>query len=420
MYLMTFYCILGRVPELSIAELLAVFKARGISLYNPRLSPSVFTAETTQPFDVKKLLSAVGGVIKMGVVSHYSAPSLSADSADVLIREFLSTMDTDKRITFGLSAYTLTQSGFSGHGSKKIHWALTDLGLSVKKIMKESGDSARFVSPRPGTTMLSSVVVEKEKLLASQGCEIVALIDQDSVHFGKTLAVQEFEEYSFRDWNRPARSMDVGLLPPKIAQAMINLADLSPQDNPHLLDPFCGFGTILQEALLLGYHRVSGSDLNSHNINATRENLSWLSSKTTVSLANVNVTVRNAEMLARHYKVGGVDAIVTEPYLGPVVKKSGPQNLSAISKELERLYLSFFKEAHKILSPNGSVVIVFPVWIHGVKKTFLPIIEKIQRAGFTLTAPNVPQFGNLTDRKSILIFREGQHVARELFVFRKA
>jgi len=90
------------------------------------------------------------------------------------------------------------------------------------------------------------------------------------------LAVQDVEGYSERDYNRPSRDAKVGMTPPKLAQIMINLAGL--KDGDTVYDPFCGVGTIMQEALLNDY-RVIGSDANSAQVENCRSNLSWISKK---------------------------------------------------------------------------------------------------------------------------------------------
>ena len=77
----------------------------------------------------------------------------------------------------------------------------------------------------------------------------------------KLEGVQNISAYAMRDQKRPKRDAFVGMLPPKLAQIMINLAlgDQEPKDKL-LLDPFCGTGVLLQEALLMGL-KVYGTDL---------------------------------------------------------------------------------------------------------------------------------------------------------------
>src|SRR5690606_21491340 len=81
--------------------------------------------------------------------------------------------------------------------------------------------------------------------------------------------------------------------------------------KPAILDPFCGTGVILQEALLMDY-AVSGSDLNPKMIDYTLKNLDWLRAKHPEG--NV-LTIREGDATA-HQWADPIDAVVTETYLG--------------------------------------------------------------------------------------------------------
>lgn len=79
--------------------------------------------------------------------------------------------------------------------------------------------------------------------------------------------------------------------PPKVAQMMINLA--GPDRHKILLDPFCGSGTILQEAALLNFQKIYGSDQNSQAVKDSQVNLDWLRKnfgiKTDITVGKMNV-----------------------------------------------------------------------------------------------------------------------------------
>jgi len=66
-------------------------------------------------------------------------------------------------------------------------------------------------------------VVEQNKLIES-GIEFCLIVDKNRVFLGKTLVVQPFKDLSKRDFGRPARDDHSGMIPPKLAQMMINLA----------------------------------------------------------------------------------------------------------------------------------------------------------------------------------------------------
>src|SRR6185503_10002944 len=100
----------------------------------------------------------------------------------------------------------------------------------------------------------------------------------------QTLFVQDIEAYGARDQARPARDARVGMLPPKLAQIMLNLsagplrASAEELARLRVLDPFCGTGVILQEALLMGYS-VLGTDIDERMVDYSRRNIKWLFQK---------------------------------------------------------------------------------------------------------------------------------------------
>lgn len=411
---MKYAFITGRIPELSILEIKAVLSSQHIAPTSLSYTQSTLIATTEKPLDCTALIACLGGTIKIAEILDESLTGEKDSDAEVLhtiIERF--TDDPSLRVTFGFSVYSLRPP------ARLRFKEFERLGLSVKKSLRGSAHSIRFIMPKENDTTLSSVTVEKQGLLKKNGVELLLLLDGSRMQIAKTLAVQPFEEFSFRDWNRPAKSMDVGMLPPKVARMMVNLSEITPHSQSTLLDPFCGLGTILQEALLSGHSHIFGSDISKKNIDATIKNLSWIAQEKNLSLTHVRTHVQDARSLTRSHKADSLAAIVTEPYLGPIVTKSGIKNLNSIIKELSALYLAFFREADVLLKKNGTLVIVFPVWLRGREKIFLPILQKLTVGTLSRVNLDVPDFGNRTDHASILISREGQHVARELCIFKK-
>jgi tRNA G10 N-methylase Trm11 len=179
---------------------------------------------------------------------------------------------------------------------------------------------------------------------------------------GHTLAIQEFEAYGERDFDRPGRSARRGMLPPKLAQMMVNIS--RGDRRLPLLDPFCGSGTVLGEALLMGYEQVIGSDLSAEAVADTKAYLEWLEKKHPEFRGRWRVFASDARRLNEALKTGSVGAIVTEPLLGP------PQSGHETRMELERLMAGklapLYREAiaslSGLLSPGGAAVFAFPVF----------------------------------------------------------
>jgi len=421
---MKYFFILGRNPDLSILELCALLRSEGYTLSQGLAAPTSFIADISPSPSLQSLMTRLGGTIKIGTLIQEKPIRLEEPSLVSLLQNFLDTLFSQKndRITFGFSAYTISQNKKK---EKALASFLFRLGLSLKKLLKEKGYACRFVPCANAQAFLSSVSVQKNNLLPPNGSEFVFLEHGGAYFLGYTHVVQPFEEYSFRDWNRPQKNMEIGLLPPKLAQIMLNLSGCSPSKNHSILDPFCGFGTIVQEALLMGFlpptGRVQGSDINAQTVLHAQKNLSWLAEKKHLSFPINNIKKTNATRLSRAFQRNSFDAIVTEPYLGPIIhsgERIPPHTIHALSS----LYTDFLQEAFLVLKATGTLVLALPVWLQKNGSIFLPIDEVFQKVGFvqaTLSSECAHFIHRSTSRNTILYSRPGQSVGREIVVLKK-
>lgn len=239
------------------------------------------------------------------------------------------------------------------------------MGKVIKQSLKRYGIPSRFVVSRDSA--LSSVIVENE-LLTKKGCDIVVLQSPKETHVGKTLCVQPWRAFSARDYGRPERNVKSGMLPPKVARMIVNIA--APRQNETVLDPFCGSGTVLQEALLMGHRHVVGIDVNANAIRAARQNLAWL------HLSIPKLVVADVRNLAHVLPPHSVNCIVSEGMLGPPT----PHNITDIREKLQLFYEEVFSAFPSILKPGAVVVIALPAWRRGGRITTLHY-EKILQKG---------------------------------------
>ncbi|MEK6839371.1 MAG: DNA methyltransferase, partial [Nanoarchaeota archaeon] len=188
----------------------------------------------------------------------------------------------------------------------------------------------------------------------------------------KVTSISNPKEYRERDEKRPSFDPKK-VISIRLAKILINLSEAKNE----ITDPFCGTGTILQEALLMGY-RVIGIDL---FIDDARKNIEWLGKnyRNKTKFLQGDVTKVLSQMQS-------VEAIVTEPYMGPYYKKlPSEQEAQRTIKELIPLYTNFFTALHPKI--KGKVVILLPR-IRTYMKTFtLPINEILQKTGFEIVSP---------------------------------
>lgn len=167
---------------------------------------------------------------------------------------------------------------------------------------------------------------------------------------GKVVAVSNPKEYISRDEIRPHFDAAT-VISLRLARILINLSGV--KEGQTLVDPFCGLGTIMQEALLMGVKTI-GVDNNAGVIKNARDNLEWIGKDYSNKWKLIKA---DASKLSSYIK--NADAAVTEPYMGPYVKKVfNYEEALKLKSELERLYLNVLKELRKIV--KGKVVFVFP------------------------------------------------------------
>lgn len=364
---MKYAFILGRNTALSIAEILAVL-------------PEAKVVKKTSPFlilenieiEPESLIKRLGGTIKIGeVIGETIDPNL--------IFENLKDKKQDNKLNFGISYYDRQ---------------MDKIGMEVKGRLKKAGISCRLVTSKEKA--LSSVVVTKNRVHDFLFCGDV---------LAKTVAVQDFESYGFRDFGRPDRDMESGSLPPKLAQILINLTQT--EFDKTLLDPFCGSGTVLQEALVMGYQSVIGTDKSPKAIADSKKNISWLNEKFGVDINGVDI--RQVDVRKISGSMHKVDGIATEPYLGPPLKGKINENyVKKNAKELKELYLDAFVQFELILNKDGKVAMVFPSFKIGKYVIDTDISEEIKKLGFT----------QVNDEK-LMYGRPGQKVWRDIKVFKR-
>ncbi len=406
--MLTLAFILGREPALSVAELATVL-GDAAEWMEALVGREALVVPVRDGVDARALMRRLGGMVKIGEALGIRNHELGVDPNALVawMNEHISAGEGKR--CFGFSVYDL------GGGAKQVSRVRTEVrgvARETKRLLRETGHTARWVTSTEPT--LSSVVVAKNRLLPEDGgMEILFLVTANGVHLARTLAVQPFEEWGRRDFGKPSRSMTRGMLPPKLARIMINTAlgrhrqtasqpvsassdgvvrtttpynDTSrdtvkrPTTPFMLLDPFCGTGTVLLEALALGC-RVIGTDRDPAAITEARANLAWAGHE-----RNVDLTVLPVECLSAHVAPQSVDAIVTEPTLGPA-RGVHPRGLDALIAELHTLYITAFREFARVLKPGGRVVFITPIFRTTRSARTVDITNDVARFGFRPLPP---------------------------------
>ena len=407
-------CILGRQPALGLAEL-----------------ESLYGAEHVQPIDGAALLDIdapdinfkrLGGTIK---VARTLAALPSTGWVD--IKKYLLDnvpghlkLAAPGKFTLGLSFYGLEAP-------------VADINRLALGIKKASGRSMRVVPNK--TAALNSAQVLHNGLTSLGAWELLLIKHGQQTLLAQTFFVQDIEAYGARDQARPKRDARVGMLPPKLAQIIINLAvgqisrsqivdsrlvrkaaKVTPPLSTNyelrttILDPFCGTGVILQEAMLMGYN-VLGSDIDPRMVEYSKENLAWLVKQNPKIEVQASVDVADATSAAWP----GFSLVASELYLGrPLNSLPGRAKLDEIIQDVNTITRKFLKNLAGQMKSSQRATLALPAWkkpdgqfIH------LPLLDQLTDMGYNyLDLKHVP-------KSALLYYREDQVVARQLIRLEK-
>lgn len=410
---------LGHCPDLSHAELLAASARVPGRLDKIQRIGGITAGEGPSLEAVRSLCAELGGTIRacewLITREGMETPQteiLTGALADIQADAWL--IERSKRPVFGLS---ILGGNEDAGACRRWHAVLHDTASWLKERLREKGVSSRFVLPDPANdgTCLGGARVEKNRML-EEGAEfcLYAPPGQDLL-IGRTVWLQDYETYSKLDYGRPGRDARSGLLPPKLARMLINLARLP--ETVTILDPFCGSGGILTEAALLGLS-ATGFDTSEKAVNDALRNWDWLRKQQETPAGAVRVQIGDARLLHTLCEPLYFDACITEPYLGPPQKR--PLSREAFEKlagRLVPLYLRALGEIRTVVKPGGRVVFIAPRFrLAGEEKiAALSMFSEMKLQGYTVLDP-LAGFAPVTGRKTLIYSRPKQFVQREIFV----
>lgn len=385
--------ILGRQPALGMAELESLYGAKN-------LQPVGQYAALIEADHTNVPIGRLGGSLKICKLLTYIKstewPVITKYLSDFLPGHIAN--NPSGKINLGLSLY-----GFSLNASK-----INAGALSLKKSIKSSSRGVRIIPNKQPD--LNTAQVIHNNLTGKNGIELVLIRWGNRTVLAQTVEVQDIEAYADRDQQRPKRDTRVGMLPPKLAQIIINLAASDTWKVTHgnctVLDPFCGTGVILQEALLMGY-QAFGTDLEPRMIEYSEANMQWLFDQ---------------YKLAETYKLEVADAldfswqplasvIAAETYLGrPFSTPPNPQLLDEVVHDVNTIHRKFLQNVARQTAPGFRMCLAIPAWMTQQGFRHLPILDSLEEMGY-----NRLSFVHAKN-EDLIYHRPDQIVGRELAV----
>ena len=392
------FLVFGTHPRLSLAE----FRAVRTGIAPPTVcGPAVVVDDPA--WDGAVLMQRLGGTVKLGdVFLDLPRDEVTADDIADLIRS----KPRGKKTIFGFSVFG---------GAPAARKRLEKLALGVKRSLSKEGASVRWVTSDDGAALSPAAVAKLH--LTTDGYDVALLVHGDRVSVGLTTHVQDADAWSLRDYGRPVRDDENGMLPPKLARIMANLAQTP--DGGTILDPFCGSGTVLMEAALAtDAQEIIGSDISAEQVASTATNLEWCVAKRILNaddMKRFKVFQADVRGISKHVKTGSVDRIVTEGYLGPPL--TGHETLETLrrnEKEISDLWRDALAAFRPLLKDDGRIVCVWPSFksSHGTARVDLSDDPSVAER-YEIIDP----LGDWdTSRDPLLYHRPNQRVMRRIVV----
>ena len=388
---MKYLAVAGRQPLISLAEIQALYDKRA-KLVGKNLI--IF-----QLNDKKPEINRLGGTMKLGELFEGDFKGLV---------KHLNELHPEGKITLGISDFSKQKkAGFAFQKSMEIKRSLGKMNRSVRVITNKEPE-------------IPSATAHHNQLGEKPGCYEILVLDQELY---LSLGTQNITAYTERDQARPARDAKVGMLPPKLAQILINLCGPLPE-GARILDPFCGTGVVLQEAAIMGYIPY-GTDLSERMIEFSKKNLNWLFNERNSKRFKIKPElILKKDAILDKLAVGDattfqwegqIDAVAFESYLGaPMSKPPVDIKFKTEKAKCREIALGFLKNITPLIKSGTPIVMAVPAWLRETGKyARMNILDEIQEMGY-----NFEKFQDLS-QSDLLYFREGQIVAREIIVIRK-
>lgn len=213
-------------------------------------------------------------------------------------------------------------------------------------------------------------------------------------NFGKIIEECDYDAVELRDMKKPVKRNEL-TISPRLAKILINLSEV--KRNEILLDPFCGIGTVLQEALLQGV-KVVGVDKDKNAIHNAEINLKWFN----FDKDNYKLIYNDSSSV----KIPKVDALATEPDLGELQKTvPSPDKAMKIILGFEKLIIHVLNNVKEKV--DGRIVFTAPFIKTGKKRVGCDFDKIAKETGL-----------KIVDGFPLHEFRESSIVGRSIIVMK--
>ena len=294
---MKYIFILGRNIDLSIEEIKSYCEKEGNSVSIKKTIKNAILVETEAPLS-QDTVKRLGGTIGIAEILEFGTRE------DLLknIENHELYFGTSNKLNYCIWDFTHSENIDEIFEYIKARFKKEKLKATLKRF-----PASITLQDETKVPNISSNLIEEEYLIFQE---------DEEFYFARITQKCNYEEIEARDMNKPVRRESLSISP-RLSKILINLSGV--RQGEALVDPFCGVGVILSEALLQGIKAV-GIDRDAGAIKGAKENLAWFKFKPgTYILENDDST---------KVRIHKVEAIATEPDLGKILKKNANRTCS--------------------------------------------------------------------------------------------
>jgi tRNA G10 N-methylase Trm11 len=355
----TFF-ILGRNPQLSRLEIIEFLRARNSEYKEILFEENILIADIESEKELQ--IQELGGTMWLGKILF--------EGEENNLTEYLQKTELIPADKFSYS--------IMGNGDPEI----------IKEIFKKRKKKAMIKHGKRQIKLQNGTKQE----IPSADYTILFNKQKNTTYLG--LATQEYDnsDVKKRDMQKPERRESLAISP-RLSKILINLSGAKPGDL--LLDPFCGIGGILQEALIKKMD-VYGIDKDKNAIIGAKENIEWLKKEYYIKNKHELQNKNSKETSNLQFS-----AIATETPLGKVMKKKpSEKEAKQIITDFEAHIIPILQRLRLVKKNNAKIAITFPV----VKNLHVNIKKITDKTGLKAKINPIHEY------------REDQFISRDIVV----
>lgn len=364
---MEYFFILGRNPQLSYAEACSYLESHDIKFTTILFEQNflIISTEAELKLDVQDL----GGTMKFGKIMFSGKPK---DFEKYFDGYFM----PEEKFTFSVVGNLIDETEETLMAKFKKEKLKAQVRHSHTRLKLQDGENFD---------------------ISNADAQFFCYEIEKKIYFGRVEQEYSHKDVKERDMKKPMRRESLAISP-RLAKILINLSQT--KKGELLLDPFCGVGGIIQEALLKGINCL-GVDKDREAIIGAKHNLSWLTDNYKI---NARYSLLNAD--SRNLPRARVDGVATEPALGELIRRklSNDESKRFIC-EFEDLIIPILNSIAQAKTKEAKIVLTMPK----VREVSVNLQDICRATGLQIyQIPNIEM--------PIKEFREDQYVSREIVI----